>query len=136
MINLTSTQEQLKILSKKLFIRKASEDITKRLEWIVQKVELILGTFPDKLKINFVLCNDKKQVQAQYKALYGKDFNSVAFYDPGSQTIHLATDKAILDVVSHEVAHAILCQGYNPMLSVPCQEVLAQYVQTKLFEGL
>ena len=104
------------------------DEITNKINIIVEKSEVILEMFPKRLQFKIVLLDDKNAVGKAYQQLYGRNIKHLAFYAPTKKTIFFSVKNVELAVVAHEIGHAIIEQYYTVPTPEKIHEVLAQYV--------
>ena len=92
-----------------------------RVDRIVDRVQNILDIRPDNFKILIYL----------HRGIL--DSNRVAYYDNKTRAIHVSIDDASDGVLAHEIAHAVIHQGFGVMLPSKMQEILTQYVDKYLW---
>ncbi len=105
------------------------EEVGNKLDYIVQKVMLVLDMHPPTLKFRVVIHPSKEAVQKDFKQLYGMDVNYIAFYAPTRNTVFYSARKARLRVVAHEIGH-VVAENYFKISPPPkIHEVMAQYAE-------
>ncbi|MCK4851521.1 MAG: hypothetical protein KAS86_00250 [Candidatus Omnitrophica bacterium] len=91
-----------------------------RVDRLIDRVQSILDMYPDNFRF-------KIELHTEYKkgliAAYYRDRNSVKVY----------ADKVTDGVLAHEIAHAVICNYFNPPPPAKMQEILAQYVDRHLW---
>jgi len=105
----------------RLEINRDSVLASSRVDRLVERVEAILGIWPGELKINIYLKRGDMQA------------NNVAYYEYKSRAIFVNVEKVTDGVLAHELAHAIINQGFNSLLPSKMQEILTQYVDKYLW---
>lgn len=108
-------------------ITKLIKKIGMPIDELVERAEIALDMFPDKLHINIVITGSAKEVQEFYKQKYSKDCDYIAFISLGSMTIYLSIKDVTLDVLSHELGHAIAELYFTERPPYKIHELLAQY---------
>lgn len=92
----------------------------KRVDWIVERVQLLLGLYPFGFHLDIYL-------MPQHYA------GDIAFYSHDRRSITVDVDRSTDGVLAHEIAHAVV----NAYFEVPpprqTQEILAQYVDRQLW---
>ena len=119
-----------------LFGRKNSltmaENVTKKVDALVEKVAMILDMYPSNLQARIELLPTHSDVQALYRARYKKNTELIAFYSPKEKTIYVSVWDIKTQVLAHELAHAVLDHYFEVDPPVKIHELLAQYVESKL----
>ncbi len=110
------------------------DEIKNKMDVLIEKVESILEMYPRQIKISIVLLDSEKEVQGVYYKKYGRNVDFIAFYSPKDKTIYLSINDVELAVLAHELAHAVIDHYYGIMTPAKIHEVLAQYVETHLFD--
>lgn len=110
------------------------DEIKNKLDVLIEKVESILEMYPREFKISIMLLDSDKEVQVIYQRKYGKNVDFIAFYSPRDKTIYLSLKDVELAVLAHELAHAVIDHYYGITTPAKIHEVLAQYVETHLFD--
>jgi len=91
-------------------------------------LDMHLYSFHGKVKI----CRDYAQLNRIYRSFYNRDLNTQAFYAQEVNTIYISEDNFKLEILGHEIAHAIMCNYFVVSPSVKIQEILAMYVEYQL----
>ncbi len=110
------------------------DEIKNKMDVLIEKVESILEMYPREIKISIVLLDSEKEVQGIYHRKYGRHVDFIAFYSPKDKTIYLSINDVELAVLAHELAHAVIDHYYGITTPAKIHEVLAQYVETHLFD--
>ena len=92
-----------------------------RVDRVIDRVQTILGIWPGTLKISIYLHHDEPAP------------NKIAYYEYATRAIHVMVSKVTDGIFAHEVAHAIINQGFNALLPSKMQEILTQYVDKYLW---
>lgn len=108
------------------------EDIKKKVESLVENIEMILEMFPEKLGVKIILLNSATEVQDIYRSLYGQKVSFVAFYSPRDHTIYISVADIKLKVLAHEMAHAVIDQYFVVGPAVKIHELLANYAERQI----
>lgn len=138
------TMDALRTFNKKLYMGKLKylmakqksetieDEVTNKLNLIVEKVETSLSMYPAKMTFNIVIFESTKGVQAQFMTLYNKQVDYIAFYSPTLNTVYYSADNGRLRVVSHEIGH-VVAENYFAISPPPkIHEVLAQYAESHI----
>lgn len=137
-----SSQEQLNALNdavelgRKLgqFIRKKNvftveDEVLAKLDAIMEKAETVLDMFPNNLHIKIVLLNSGEEVSSVYKQKYGKNANHIAYYSLSEDTIYISIEDARLQVLAHEMGHAIVDHYFDVRPPYNIHELMAQFTE-------
>ncbi len=106
----------------------AVEELKRKIDVIVEKVESILQMYPSRVKFRIQLFDNPEDVRKVYFHQYGKRVDFIAFYSPQDKTIYLSLKDAELIVLAHEIAHVIIDTYYDRATPVKVHEILADYV--------
>lgn len=116
------------------FVRKTNivtveDEILAKIDTIIEKAETILEMFPDQLHIRIVLLASAGDVARVFKEKYGKNVNYVAFYSLSEDTIYISVEDARLEVLAHEIGHAIVDHYFKVRAPYNVHELMAQFVE-------
>ena len=104
-------------------------EVKHKLEYIVQKVMLVLDMQIPKLDFQIVIHPSKKGVKQDFKRLYGVDVNYIAFYSPTQNIVFYSAKNANLRVTAHEIGHVVAEHYFQVSPPSKIHEVLAQYAE-------
>jgi len=106
------------------------DDVLAKLDIITEQVETVLDMFPTIFHINIVLLPTADNIVAIYKQKYGKDINIISYYSLKEKTIYVSVDDVSLQIISHEIAHAII-DHYFDVRPPPytMHELMAKYAE-------
>ena len=76
------------------------DEVLAKLDFVVEKVEVVLDMFPDNLHVTLVLLPSAREVSGVYKKFYGKKVNHIAFYSLSKKTIYISVDDTKLQVLA------------------------------------
>ncbi|PHR26301.1 MAG: hypothetical protein COA36_12535 [Desulfotalea sp.] len=105
------------------------DEVTAKLDVIIEKAEVVLAMFPDDLHITIVLLASRKDVAAMYKSKYGKRANHISYYSLREKTIYISVDDTRLRVIAHEIGHAIVDQYFKVRPPYNIHELMAQFTE-------
>jgi hypothetical protein len=105
------------------------DDIKNKIDLVVEKVEMVLDMFPERIHFTLVLLPSRKDVQRIYREKYSKKVDHIAYYSLKEKTIYIAVDDASLRVFSHEIGHMIVDHYFEVRPPYRIHEVLAQYAE-------
>lgn len=108
------------------------DEVLAKLDAVVEKAETILEMFPDKLHIRVVLLATSSDVAAVFREKYGKNANHIAFYSLSEDTIYISVDDSKLEVVAHEIGHAIVDHYFDVRAPYNVHELMAQFVEKRI----
>ena len=100
-----------------------------------ERVQLVLDLPVSRMKIQIKLHDDLKELSQAYANRSGKEskhYKAVALYEPSTKTIHLQTDNLRIEILAHEMAHAVIDQYFWIQMPQGMGEVLSQRVQEKI----
>ncbi|MFO7752051.1 MAG: hypothetical protein R6V41_02900 [Desulfobacteraceae bacterium] len=104
-------------------------EVKHKLEYIVQKVMLVLDMQIAKLNFSIVVHPSDKGVQKSFKQLYNMDVGYIAFYSPGENTVFYSAEDSNLRVVAHEIGHVVAEHYFQVSPPAKIHEVMAQYAE-------
>lgn len=137
-----ASQQQLDDLNDRLeltrkldqFVRKKNiltveDEVLAKIDTILEKAETVLDMFPDNLHIRVVLLDSADDVARIFKEKYGKDANHIAYYSLSEDTIYISVDNARLEVLAHEMGHAIVDHYFDVRPPYNIHELMAQFTE-------
>jgi len=104
-------------------------EVEAKLDIIVEKVETILEMFPNNLFINIVLLPTAENVAAIYQQKYGKTIDLISYYSLKDNTIYVSVEDVSLQIISHEIAHAIIDHYFDVLPPYTMHELMARYAE-------
>lgn len=109
--------------------RPTSEAVAAKIDYIVEKVMAALNMQPPGFRFSMVIQPDVRTVHNDFRKLYKKTTDYIAFYAPSQNRIFISAKDFNVRVVAHEIGHAV-AENYLPV-SPPqrVHEVLAQYAE-------
>ncbi len=108
------------------------EDVKRKVNLTIARVQEILEMFPRGLKFDIVLLPSEEDVQRIYREQYNLEVNFIAFYSPKTNTAYFSTRDVSLTVFAHELAHAVINHYFDNAPPVKIHELLAQYVESQM----
>lgn len=135
---LTNFNEEIKLgRNLNAFVRKTNivtveDEVLAKIDTIIEKAETILEMFPDQLFMKIVLLEKSADVARVFKEKYGKNVNYLAFYSLSEDTIYISVDDVTLEVLSHEIGHAIIDHYFKVRPPYNVHELMAQFVQKRI----
>ena len=92
---------------------------------VYEILEIHLKQFQSSVKV----CDDSDCLSNVAKKLFGQEIKSGGFYVVALDTLYVDSDNVTLNILGHELAHAILTKYFVVPPSERIQEVLAGYVE-------
>lgn len=120
---------KLKYYVSKKNIITTEDEVLAKIDTIIEKAEVVLDMFPDKLHINVVLLESAREVSRVFKQKYGKKANHIAYYSLSEDTIYISVDDAKLRVLAHEIGHAIVDHYFKVRPPYNIHELMAQFAE-------
>lgn len=105
------------------------DEVYAKVDLIVEKVEVALDMFPDKLHFKLVLLPTAREVSGIYKKNYGKSVNHIAYYSLTQKTIYISADDTRLKVLAHEIGHMVVDHYFEVRPPYNIHELLAQFAE-------
>lgn len=96
------------------------ESAKKRVDEIVQKVQSLLGMYPEAFRVDIALETPREG-------------GEVALYSHKTRRVTAAPARVTDGVLAHEIAHAVICSYFKIPPPSKTQEILAQYVDRHLW---
>ncbi|MEE4242993.1 MAG: hypothetical protein V2I36_16140 [Desulfopila sp.] len=116
----------LRILRKRNVVTSEEEGMAK-IDIIIEKAMVVLDMFPDNMHITVVLLPRASDVARVYKERYGRSANHIAYYSLSEKTIYLSVSNVNLEVISHEVGHAVVDHFFKVRPPYNIHELMAQF---------
>lgn len=91
-------------------------------------LDMQLYSYKGEIKI----CKDSSQLNAVYRNLFDKELTRESFYVNDLNTIYISGDNFTLEILGHEIGHAVISHYFVVSPSVKVQEILATYVEYQL----
>lgn len=107
----------------------AEDEVLAKIDTIIEKTEVVLDMFPNKLHIDIVLLETSRDVAKMFKKKYGKKANHIAYYSLSEDTIYISVDDARLKVLAHEVGHAVVDHYFKVRPPYNIHELMAQFAE-------
>lgn len=105
------------------------DEVLAKLDTIMEKVEVVLDMFPANLRINVVLLASAGDVSRVFAQKYGKRANHIAYYSLSEDTIYVSVENARLEVIAHEMGHAIVDHYFTERPPYNIHELMAQFAE-------
>lgn len=103
------------------------DEVMAKIDIVIEKAEIVLDMFPDKLHITVVLLPKRRDVARMYQKKYGRKANHIAYYSLSEKTIYLSVNDVNLEVFSHEVGHAVVDHYFKVRPPYNIHELMAQF---------
>ncbi len=97
---------------------------------ISQLTKDLLDTYPRNFNADISLLQNKKEVRAEFKRIYGSDKKYIAFYSVREDMIFVSVKNLNKRVMAHELGHVILTKffgimkNHRPVMPGTMQEVV------------
>lgn len=105
------------------------DEVQAKIDFIVEKVEVVLDMFPNNLHFTLVLLPTSKEVSGVYKKNYGKTVNHIAYYSLSQKTIYISIDDTRLKVLAHEIGHMVVDHYFKVRPPYNIHELMAQFAE-------
>lgn len=105
------------------------QEVISKIDFIVEKVMIVLDMFQPQIKFSIVIHPDEEQVQKDFKRIYNIKVDYIAFYSPSKNTVFYSADNATLRVVAHEIGHVVAENYFTISPPQKIHEVMAQYAE-------
>ena len=115
-------------------IRKSSGDtiedeVIAKIDFIVEKVMVVLDMFPRQLRFSIVIHPNEREVQKDFYRIYNVNVDYIAFYSPSKNRVFYSADNAYLRVVAHEIGHVVVENYFTISPPQRIHEVMAQFAE-------
>ncbi|TWI68202.1 hypothetical protein LZ24_02576 [Desulfobotulus alkaliphilus] len=107
-------------------------EVKAKIDLITHRVQTVLDMYPENLRYNIYLVEDRRQVQAIYKNLYRTDKDYIAFYSPQLNTVYISPDRMNITVLAHEIGHVVVENFFDISPPERIHELLAQFAERNL----
>ena len=125
------TYEELQGLDDALLIP-GHKTIDEKVDYLVERAEIIMGMFPDPIHLKLVLMPDIKAVAGQYYRINKKGFNKPSFYQLSTDTIYISVPDVTAKILVHEIGHYLIDAFFTERMPPHLHEVLARYCEANL----
>ncbi len=105
----------------------AEEEAMAKVDIIIEKAMVVLDMFPDNMHIAVVLLPRAADIARVYQENYGRKANYIAYYSLSQKTIYLSVSNVNLEVLAHEVGHAVVDHFFTVRPPYNIHELLAQF---------
>ena len=117
------------LIKKKKNIVTVEDEVLAKLDAIMEKAEVVLDMFPEKLHIEVVLLATSDGVSQVFSQKYGKKANHIAYYSLSEDTVYISVEDAKLAVIAHEFGHAIVDHYFSDRPPYTIHELMAQFAE-------
>jgi hypothetical protein len=100
-----------------------------------KRIQFFLDMPPSRIKIRIKLHEDLKEMWVAYardSGEYSRYNKAPAFYDPRTETIHLQTENLSIEILAHEIAHAVIDHYFFIQIPRGLGELLSQHVEKEI----
>lgn len=105
------------------------DEVLAKLDAVMEKVEVTLDMFPPNLHITVILLPSADDVSEIFKRKYGKKVNHIAYYSLSEDTIYVSVEDSRLEVIAHEMGHAIVDHYFTERPPYTIHELMAQFAE-------
>ena len=120
---------QLNYLLRNRRLITVSDEVSAKVDIIVEKVETVLDMFPRFLHFSLVLLPSAKDVQHVFYKKHGVRCNYIAYYSLTEKTVYISVHNVNLRVFSHEIGHMVVDHYFKVRPPYKIHEILAQYAE-------
>ncbi len=99
---------------------------------LYQEVSDILDIHVYSFHTNVKILSDRSALSQAFKSYVGKEFPERSFYLYDNNTIYISFKDLTLEILAHEIAHAIISRYFVVLPPVKVQEILCGYVEYTL----
>ena len=110
------------------------EEVIEKIDFIVEKVMVVLDMYPRPLKFSIEIHEDEDGVQQQFRRLYNVDVDYIAFYSPHKDRVFFSADNGTLRVVAHEIGHVVAENYFTVSPPQRIHEVMAQFAEQHIMD--
>ena len=120
---------KLSSMMRKKNVDTVEDEVLAKVDLIVEKTQVVLDMFPDKMHLTLMLLSDSGDVAEMYMQKYGKRQRNIAYYSLSEKTIYISVDDTKLRVVAHEMGHAVTDQYFEVRPPYKIHELMAQFAE-------
>jgi hypothetical protein len=107
-------------------------DLGEQLDLLFLVVSEIMDIKLKEFKCNIKVCRDASSLSGITEKLFGKEVQTGGFYVTAIDTLYVDADNVTINILGHELSHAIQVHYFVLVPPVKLQEVLAGYVEYQL----
>lgn len=111
--------------------------VVAKIDAIVDRIMVVFDVYIPSSQCDFdiTILKDDDEVAEKFKEIYGKDCNYIAFYSRTKKMIYLSAKHSRLNVVTHELGHAIAEMHFERKSpSRTLHEVIAQFAEKNIYD--
>lgn len=105
------------------------DNISVKIDLIVEKVMAVLDMYPPQLKFSIVIHPNEKEVTKSFRQLYLIDVDYIAFYSPSENKVFYSANNGNIRVVAHEIGHVVAENFFTISPPQRIHEVMAQFAE-------
>jgi len=120
---------KLSSMMRKNNVETVEDEVLAKVDVMIEKIQVVLDMFPDKMHIGLVLLADEGDVADKYKEKYGKHQKNIAYYSLSENTIYISVDDTNLRILAHEMGHAVADQYFEVRPPYKIHELMAQFAE-------
>lgn len=123
---------KLSYLMKNQDIVTVEDEVTAKLNVIIEQAKVILDMYPKDLHINVIILPTTNACSDHFASKFGHQGEQIAYYCLSEDTIYISAEDARLGVIAHELAHAIVDFYFSKQPPYHVHEMMAQSVETHI----
>ncbi len=104
-----------------------NDEVKNKIDVVVEKVEVVLDMFPEKVFFNIVILADDSDIKKIHQNVYHRGADYIAFFSPKKNTVYFSADDVSLKVLAHEIGHVIVENYFKISPPPKMHELLAQF---------
>ena len=105
------------------------DEVMAKIDIIIEKAESVLDMFPNNLHMTIILLPTSADIARVFYQKYQKNVNYLSFYSLSEKTIYISVDDTNLQVLAHEIGHAIVDHFFNVRPPYNIHELMAQFTE-------
>ncbi len=105
------------------------DEVIAKVNFIVEKVMVVLDMFPADLRFAIKIEPTEKEVQQNFYRIYHVQVNYVAFFSPSEDTVFYSVNNINLRVAAHEIGHVVVAHYFKVSPPQRIHELLAQFAE-------
>ncbi len=105
------------------------DEVTAKINFIVEKVMAVLDMFPADLRFAIVIRPTEKEVQQDFYRIYHVKVSYIAFFSPSKNTVFYSVNNINLRVAAHEIGHVVVEHYFKISPPQRIHELLAQFAE-------
>ncbi len=116
--------------------QKALVLMKENIDRIVYRVKTILDMYPVAFHFNIFIYPNYNDVREVYRSKGMTGAAPISFYSDKAKTVYLSLENVTDRILAHEIAHAVINAYFYIAPPAQVQEILAQYVDKHLWDGM